>query len=71
VTKYVPEVLAVGLAPEDLDGFFVQRLRWAVGGLQIGRYDEKRGKGMGEKRGGGRRAERRRGEEEVGGGNRC
>lgn len=47
MTKYVPEVLAVGLAPEDLDGFFVQRLRWAVGGLQIGRYAEEMRKGEG------------------------
>jgi len=37
-TAYVDEVLAVGLAPEGLDSFFGQRLRWAVGGLQIFRY---------------------------------
>ena len=37
-TRYVDEVLAVGLAPEGLDSFFGQRLRWAVGGLQIFRY---------------------------------
>lgn len=37
-TRYVDEVLAVGLAPEGLDSFFAQRLRWAVGGLQIFRY---------------------------------
>lgn len=37
-TAYVDETLAVGLAPEGLDSFFGQRLRWAVGGLQIFRY---------------------------------
>jgi cellulose synthase (UDP-forming) len=34
-TRYVDEVLAEGLAPSSLAPFFAQRLRWAVGGLQI------------------------------------
>jgi cellulose synthase (UDP-forming) len=34
-THYVNEVLAQGLAPTSLASFFAQRLRWAVGGLQI------------------------------------
>jgi len=35
VTRYLCERLAVGLAPESLDAFFVQRSRWAQGALQI------------------------------------
>lgn len=34
-TRYVDEVMAEGLAPSSLAPFFAQRLRWAVGGLQI------------------------------------
>lgn len=34
-TCFVDEVLAEGLAPSNLAPFFAQRLRWAVGGLQI------------------------------------
>ncbi|MDH3666900.1 MAG: glycosyltransferase [Paracoccaceae bacterium] len=35
VTRYLNERLAIGLAPESLDAFFVQRARWAQGALQI------------------------------------
>ena len=35
VTRYLNERLAIGLAPECLDAFFVQRARWARGALQI------------------------------------
>lgn len=35
VTRYLNERLAIGLAPESLDAFFVQRARWAQGGLQM------------------------------------
>jgi cellulose synthase (UDP-forming) len=34
VTRYLCERLAYGLAPESLDAFFVQRQRWARGGIQ-------------------------------------
>lgn len=34
VTRYVNERLAVGLAPESLEAFFIQRSRWARGNLQ-------------------------------------
>ncbi len=34
-TRYLCERLAIGLAPESLDAFFVQRSRWAQGALQI------------------------------------
>ena len=34
-TRYLCERLAVGLAPESLDAFFVQRSRWAQGALQM------------------------------------
>lgn len=34
-TRYVDEVMAEGLAPSSMGPFFAQRLRWAVGGLQI------------------------------------
>lgn len=34
VTRYLNERLAVGLAPESLAAFFVQRARWAQGGIQ-------------------------------------
>jgi cellulose synthase (UDP-forming) len=34
-TRYLDERLAVGLAPESLQAFFVQRARWARGALQI------------------------------------
>jgi cellulose synthase (UDP-forming) len=35
VTRYLSERLAVGLAPEGLKAFFVQRRRWARGAMQI------------------------------------
>jgi cellulose synthase (UDP-forming) len=35
VTRYLSERLAVGLAPETLDAYFVQRGRWAQGGIQL------------------------------------
>ncbi|NNL35296.1 MAG: glycosyltransferase [Silicimonas sp.] len=35
VTRYLGERLAVGLAPETLDAYFVQRGRWAQGGIQL------------------------------------
>jgi cellulose synthase (UDP-forming) len=35
VTRYLCEPLAFGLAPESLKAFFVQRQRWARGGIQI------------------------------------
>ena len=35
VTRYLNERLAVGLAPESLAAFFVQRARWARGAIQI------------------------------------
>ena len=35
VTRYLCERLAFGLAPEGLKAFFVQRQRWARGGMQI------------------------------------
>lgn len=35
VTRYVNETLALGLAPESTDAFFVQRARWARGAIQI------------------------------------
>jgi cellulose synthase (UDP-forming) len=35
VTRFLNERLAIGLAPESLDAFFVQRARWARGALQI------------------------------------
>jgi cellulose synthase (UDP-forming) len=35
VTRYLCERLAVGLAPEGLKAFFVQRRRWARGAMQI------------------------------------
>ena len=34
VTRYLCERLAFGLAPESVDAFFVQRQRWARGGIQ-------------------------------------
>jgi cellulose synthase (UDP-forming) len=34
VTRYLCEPLAIGLAPESLDAFFVQRQRWARGAIQ-------------------------------------
>jgi cellulose synthase (UDP-forming) len=34
VTRYLCERLAYGLAPESIDAFFVQRQRWARGGIQ-------------------------------------
>lgn len=37
---YHDEVLAVGVAPGDLDGFRTQRLRWAQGSMQILRSHE-------------------------------
>ena len=35
ITRYLCERLAVGLAPEGLKAFFVQRRRWARGSMQI------------------------------------
>jgi cellulose synthase (UDP-forming) len=35
VTRYLCEPLAHGLAPESVAAFFVQRQRWAQGGIQI------------------------------------
>lgn len=35
VTRYLGERLAIGLAPETLDAYFVQRARWAQGGVQL------------------------------------
>jgi cellulose synthase (UDP-forming) len=35
ITRYLCERLAFGLAPESLKAFFVQRQRWARGGIQI------------------------------------
>jgi cellulose synthase (UDP-forming) len=35
VTRYLRERLAFGLAPENIEAFFVQRQRWARGGTQI------------------------------------
>jgi cellulose synthase (UDP-forming) len=35
VTRYLCEALAFGLAPEGLKAFFIQRRRWARGGIQI------------------------------------
>lgn len=35
VTRYLCERLAFGLAPESLKAFFIQRQRWARGGIQI------------------------------------
>jgi cellulose synthase (UDP-forming) len=34
-TIYLNEVLSIGLAPEGLPEFLTQRVRWAMGGLQI------------------------------------
>ncbi len=34
-TRYLRERLAIGLAPESLSAFFVQRARWARGAIQI------------------------------------
>ncbi len=34
-TRYHNEVLAAGIAPDDLDAFLVQRRRWAQGAMQI------------------------------------
>jgi len=35
VTRYLGERLAIGLAPENLEGYYTQRSRWAQGGIQI------------------------------------
>lgn len=35
VTRYLGERLALGLAPETLDAYFVQRARWAQGAVQM------------------------------------
>lgn len=35
VTRYLNERLAIGLAPESLAAFFVQRARWARGAIQL------------------------------------
>lgn len=34
-SRYVPDVLATGLAPEDLLSYYKQQLRWARGSLEI------------------------------------
>jgi cellulose synthase (UDP-forming) len=34
ITRYLGERLAVGLAPESLEAYFVQRARWAQGAIQ-------------------------------------
>ena len=35
LTRYLCERLAFGLAPETVEAFFIQRLRWARGAIQI------------------------------------
>mgnify|MGYP005839227685 CR=1 FL=1 len=35
ITRYLNETLALGLAPESTNAFFVQRARWARGAIQI------------------------------------
>lgn len=35
ITRYLSEPLAYGLAPESMTAFFVQRARWAQGGIQL------------------------------------
>lgn len=35
ITRYLAERLAIGLAPETLDAYFVQRARWAQGAIQL------------------------------------
>jgi cellulose synthase (UDP-forming) len=35
ITRYLSERLAFGLAPESMEAFFIQRQRWARGGIQI------------------------------------
>jgi cellulose synthase (UDP-forming) len=35
ITRYLCERLAFGLAPENIDAFFIQRQRWARGAMQI------------------------------------
>lgn len=35
ITRYLNEPLAFGLAPESINAFFIQRARWARGGIQI------------------------------------
>jgi cellulose synthase (UDP-forming) len=35
ITRYLGERLALGLAPESVDAFFIQRQRWAQGAMQI------------------------------------
>ncbi len=35
ITRYLGERLAVGLAPESIDAYFVQRERWARGAIQL------------------------------------
>lgn len=35
ITRYLGERLAIGLAPETLDAYFVQRARWAQGAVQL------------------------------------
>lgn len=35
ITRYLNEPLAFGLAPEGINAFFIQRARWARGGIQI------------------------------------
>lgn len=35
ITRYLNERLAIGLAPESVEAFFIQRKRWARGAIQI------------------------------------
>jgi len=42
ITKYVNERLAIGLAAENLKGFFIQRKRWAKGNIQVWKEHFKR-----------------------------
>jgi len=35
ITRYLDERLAFGLAPENINAFFIQRARWARGAIQI------------------------------------
>ena len=34
-TIYHPDIIALGIAPNDYDGFIMQRLRWAEGTMQV------------------------------------
>lgn len=43
ITRYLNERLSVGLAAENLEGFFSQRRRWARGNIQVWKLHFKRG----------------------------